>query len=214
MNRLTIAYLFTEGLDRDDWKQEFLNDIASSRFTPVEFPGILGDLAEARCLAYDQITTPYAMMLDPDDRISPDVLDECFRYAVAHPEVGMVSAHENSIDPLGRRMNTASGVPFDMERFLYSPQELHSFTILKMEHVREFVPVLRSVGFYNFDWALRLCIANKYGAYKLPKIGQHFRRKFNSHHNGAHYKPELIPSNKTVETLVDMGLLPVVSTGR
>ncbi len=208
LDKLTVAYLYTEGLDNYDWQQDFLMDFFRSPWTPVMFPGIEGNLSEARYLAYAQITTPYVVMLDPDDRVKWTALQQCVEFLESNPDIGACGVSENAITPRNQIMPTHYPTPFSMERFLITPLELHTCTVMRTEQVMEVLNDIRTVGFYNVDWALRLCIAHRYGAHKLPVIGYSFRRKENSHHTGAFQTEQTVPWFKTVSKLRELGLLP------
>ncbi len=206
-NKLTVAYLYTEGLDNPDWHQDFLSDFVGSPWVPVRFQGIVGNLSEARYLAYTQIKTPYVAMLDPDDRVKWTVIRDCLEFLETNPNIGACGACENTITERNVVRPGHAPQPFSMNRFVHSPLELHTCTVLRTSQVIEVLEQLRPIGFYNIDWALRLCIAERYGAHKLPTIGYSFRRKENSHHAGALYTDTQIHRFQTVKKLRELGLL-------
>lgn len=75
----------------------------------------------------------------------------------------------------------------------------------------EFLPKLREANFYDFDWALKLCIGNKYPVKKLGMTGYYFRRKPNSHHSGILKTPDQIPPIQTGQKLMELGLIKQVT---
>lgn len=206
-NKLTVAYLYTEGLDNPEWHQDFLSDFVDSPWSPVMFQGILGDLSEARYLAYAQIKTPYVIMLDPDDRVKWTAIRYCLEYLENNPDIGACGVCENTITERNVIRPSHAPMPFSMNRFLHSPLELHTCTVLRTSLAMEVLEELRPIGFYNIDWALRLCIAERFGAHKLPVIGYSFRRKEKSHHTGALYNDSQIHRFNTVKKLHELGLL-------
>lgn len=206
MSILTIAYMLTEN-DRDDWLLEMLSDLSALPYPVVKFEGIVGDFSRARYNAYSSITSEYVLMVDPDDRIVPETVVKCLEFLTNNSEYVACSGQETSIDVNGHHRSTYPMGNFKYRNLIRTPLEFHGGVIFKVSAIKEFLKVIHDNDFYNFDWALRLCVANNYPVMKLKEIGSRFRRKPGTHSGGRWLRDAQVKPMDTVNRLVELGLV-------
>lgn len=205
---LTVAYL-TLPNEREDWLLEMLAGFDGSGISPVRFPGIYQDIGLARTQAYEQISTKYVCMIDPDDRADPEVIKECVDFLEKNPDYAACGAYEEMIDEQGSLRSRRARLPFTLSRLMYSTLELHNLVVLRTEIVKRYMYRVLELNFYNFDWALMLTVAGNHPVHKIDKIGYQFRRKSDSHSTGALLKPGQRRPSETVRVLRSAGLFPL-----
>lgn len=204
--RLTVAYLFGN-MDDENLRQEMLDCFKDSELTPVEYPAIEGNLAQARADVYAEITTPYVVMIDPDDLVRPDVLEACVDYLEAHPDCAACSALEGNITENGQ-FHSYRRFPDDIAAgLLRSVRAFHHPVVMRMSVVREYAQALLEHNFYNYDYALKLCLAFNHPVHRLEQMGYLYRERSASHSTGSVIKPGQIPQHKTVRELARIGLI-------
>jgi hypothetical protein len=203
---LTIAYMLTEN-DREDWLGEMLSDLSILPYPVVQYPGIVGDFSKARYDLFSSIKSEYVLVVDPDDRVIPEVIVECLEFLDLNPEYAACSGHETCIGVDGKIRSTYPIAEFDFGRLLLTPLEFHGGVIFRTAVVKEFLDTLFAANFYNFDWALKLSIASKYPVKKLKRIGYKFRRKPKSHFTTFFIRDGQVPPKKTVNKLIELGLV-------
>lgn len=203
---LTVAYMLTEN-DNLEWLEEMLSRIRHLPYPIVQFPGIIGDLALARSSAYASIKTEYVLMIDPDDIVSSEAIEECLNFLLDNLNYAACCPQEVSIGINGKFRSSYPKGQYDFNRHLVSTLEFHNGAVFKTSAIMEFLPVLKEANFYDIDWALKLCIANKYPVKKLNMTGSYFRRKPNSHHTGILMNSNQVSPMGTVNRLRELGLI-------
>lgn len=205
---LTVAYMTLPG-EREDWLQEMLMGFDGSGITPIHFPGIYQNLGLARVQAYEQINTKYVCMVDPDDRVYPEVFQECVDFLEANPDHAACGTHEEMINVKGRVFSRRPFYPVSLSRLMYSTLEFHNLVVFRTDVVKQYMHKVLALNFYNFDWALMLCVVGNHKVHKLNKVGYQFRRKPSSHSSGVLIKDGQVKPVDTARVLQENGLLPV-----
>lgn len=208
MSDLTVAYLWTEGLDSPEHFVTFMDAFKDSNHTPRAFPGVVGDMGAGRCAMFRNCESEFICMVDPDDVPVPDMIDKCVQYLRDNPDVAACCPHEKFINRFNESAGRMPLMDFSLERHYRTPLEFHSQIVFRREIVLRYVDQVESTGFYDADWALKLMITTRHPVHKFKEYGYSLRRRRDTHSSGRHYRDHLVHPDNTLSVLLSEGLIP------
>lgn len=209
---LTPVYLYTS-CDDPVWHEDFLRCFDGSGLTPVQHCGVLGNLQEGRIKAYTSVNSKYVVMLDPDDLVDVDVLKQCVDKLETNPQLGMCGSREQRINADGRPMGYTSMPQLDTRMIYINPAAFHGAVVMRVDMLKGVLPLFKETTYHLFDWALKICMANRYPLCRLPVLGYSYRI-----HQGGHRMsprdPKAVPPYNTLASLLNVGAITLTVDDR
>ncbi len=208
-NLLSIVYL-KQDTESIEWENVFLGCFKDSLIKPIKHKGIKGDIQQARINAIKTVETKYYVMLDYDDLVVPDVIFDCVNFLENNPEYIACTVNEGLTGLHGRLKAPAMlRKSINHPNVFRNPREVHTCTVFRTDIVKDLLPLFSVHKFFNFDWALRMLIADKGMIGIVPKVGYYYRLH-SIGHSTIKECDGFVPSKMTYHYLRDNRLINTI----
>jgi hypothetical protein len=178
--------------ENKQWWDECEKSLVGHPITVYNCDGIIGNVQEARRLAYLKGNSPYVSFVDPDDIVIPDSFQLCLDELESNKGICGVYTRSQAIDEKGQIIyNHVTDRPFrefSIELIKKNPVEIHQLLVMRRDYVEEYYTNIHPYipkSDYEFLMYAHLAIMKPWKA--LNFIGY----KWRIHENGLHLKPHL-----------------------